>query len=174
MRDAIKLTIASLCIVGIFVCTVVSQKPSKTGLQRDAKLSDANGYEGWKKIELKSFSFYAPKDLKRIEQKCIDSECYYFKSEKFSLDVDVHIDTQYPTLATKFPDYREKYIEVGGAVAWIWAFKDERTSTYENGVRFMFRNDRNRAATMTVISKDSNVSSTAEKIFLSVEFKEKN
>lgn len=127
-------------------------------------------YKDWQKVELSSFKFYIPNNLKSKSVKCYEGNCYHFESEDLKLTVDVNTDAWRPTFERSYASYLSKFVQIGGRSAWIWHFEDEGIYKYISGVNFKFKEDKNYGMGIYLSSKTKNVSEVAEKIFNSVTF----
>lgn len=143
-------------------------KPLKTENQEQAN------YEGWQKIELNSFTFYTPIELKGGKKKCIEGGCYEYSNEDKSLllGIDINPDANRPTFERlKYPTYSEKFIPIDRACAWLWYFEDDEGYKYNSGVLFNFGENIDYRVGIYLFSKNENVKEMSEKIFKSVKFK---
>jgi hypothetical protein len=157
--------------VFVLLLSVVSVSIVNAQTTREAtQPSDLRQYEGWQKIDLGIFSFYAPKELRGGERRGIDSRAWKYESDNLILEIDAGLYSGYPTLEREKPSYREKFLRINGASAWIWFYEEEKSNfKYIGGVHFSFKG-LNEAITMSLSSKDSDGQKISEKIFMSVRF----
>lgn len=175
-----KKLIFSFLIIGIsFITSSAQQKPLKETPDEGVKIFDADKYKDWQKIELPNFSFSAPNDVKRFNEKkrCIDSECYDLKSEKFEIIIDHNFDAGRPTsFERRYESYQDKTFQVGKAFVWFWSFEKEiirPNHTYNFEIGALFQISENDRLGIYFFSDDKNSKDIAEKIVTSFQFKER-
>ena len=74
---------------------------------------DASKYEGWKKIEAKTFSFYGPQDLVGGQRRGIDTAVYRYENQQLRVSFDIG------SMANPAPRYPTKEVVVEGRDAQI-------------------------------------------------------
>jgi hypothetical protein len=173
MKSAILLAI--IFASSIIPCLAQKNADESSPIET-VKPFDAKNYKDWQEIKLfNKFSFYIPPSLKKKEFKGIHGVDYDFIDENLSLNIDTDLAAGYPTFEKQYPSYWEKYVWIDGAFAWIWSFEHDGVYKYETSVLFQFKNNnRDDLFGMYLFSKDKDIKEMAEKIFKSVQFKDKS
>lgn len=130
--------------------------------------------ENWKKINLPEFSFSVPKDIKDLQSTGIHSQIWQSESEDIFLSIELS-DYVFPSVGglKEKPTFREKFIEIDGKNAYLIFYKLEDPDEeykYASEIYFTFKNKK-RKLSLKVYSKSEDDRKIAEKIFLSVKFK---
>jgi hypothetical protein len=134
--------------------------------------------DGWKRIDLKAFSFYAPPDMKDQHARGIDSAVWRFRNRSITLDLDFGLYSNDLTFYSDQPEYRAEWTEIGGKKARIATLR-MRDESLANSLE----KDRNYVATvyfpdvhgarLTFWANcvDAAAQESAKKIFLTIKFK---
>ncbi len=177
MKNLIKFLFSILMVAGLTTATFSQEcKKYKEGEEikiEKVKKRRSKDYKDWQKIELNSFSFYAPKELKGGAEKCIEGGCYDFESNDLSLSIDINPDAGHATFEKEYQSYCEIFTRIDKANAWIWYFEQDKKYKYNAGVNFTFKNGGDYKIGMYLFSKSENIREISEKIFRSVKFKER-
>lgn len=122
--------------------------------------SDASKFEGWKKIEERTFSFYAPEDIKGGAKRGIDTAVYQYEGGGFIISFDIG------ALANPAPRFTSKEVTI-----------DSQTGLIAHGVRqsrLYVKLNKYTNFNMYVASGDPGRREIAEKMFMSLRFKAKD
>lgn len=131
---------------------------------------DADEYSGWEKFQMRGFSIYLPATFRRVETKCLDTECYEFASDFGVLKIDASPAAGYPTFEKKWPRFCEEFYWINDYFAWVWHIQRPNPPKYESGVLFSSNEKANSDVGMYLFSTNRDESDLARKIFKSVTF----
>jgi hypothetical protein len=135
---------------------------------------------GWRKVELKDFSFYIPSDMKERKVRGTDSEIWEFRSKGITLSIDYGVFS--PECASlDRPEYREERVVVDGRAAKVCAYRrsDKYDATYPEKDREYFTainfpdvwgGDSGSRLTFDAACLDSSTQETAKRIFQTIKF----
>jgi hypothetical protein len=164
-----------LCLSAIF--PQAQKLPTGGAIDEGLTIFDLRQYEGWQKIELGWFSFYLPKEVKRVEsgKRCWDSTCQSFESTEFVMKIDDSFDVRYPRYQRRFESYKDKTFRIGKAHAWLLFFqRADKPKKYEAGILFQPEEENGQRLKFTFLSDRADIMKTAEKIAISVHFKKRD
>jgi hypothetical protein len=165
MKSSINLALCLLLVVTSFSGIEAQQS------QAARITSDSNEYREWRKIDVGIFEFHAPKELKGGKRQGIDSRVWKYESADLVLDIDAGLYSGFPSVERTGATYREMFLTVDGASAWMWFYEDPKNELrYVSGANFSFKG-LNESVTIELNSKDIKGQEIAEKMFKSVKFK---
>ena len=163
-----------ICTVFLIVANLNAQdtkKNTKSEIVESKKCELGDKYSKYIQIETKKFSFCIPTELKKIEEKCRDSFCKTFESEKMTLRIDADPNAGIPVLERTFPCYTEESILIDGKKVWLWHYEEDREYKYVSGANFWSEKNKYYDLAVVLFYKDSDQKETAENIIKSVRFK---
>jgi len=137
--------------------------------------------DGWNKIELGDFSFYAPPDMKNRNVRGIDSAVWEFRNHSMTLNLDYGMYSNDLKSYVDQPEYRAEWLGIDGKKAVIatlrmrdkdMAASPEKDRKYIAAVYFPDVNSGEKTKlTFWASCVDSATQESAKRIFLSIKFK---
>lgn len=137
--------------------------------------------DGWTKIDLDSFSFFAPSDLKNQKVRGIDSTVWKFRNREMTLDLDYGRYSNDLQFYADQPDYHTEWLRIDGKKAKIasWRMSDayladcpKKGRGYVAAVYFPdLGGSGTTKLTFWASCIDSATRDSARKVFLSVRFR---
>jgi len=162
-------------LVVILLCSILANsqsggptKPAKEAKKKDGRSTVANYCRArFQLIRFSEIEFCIPEEFLKSKVRCVDSECARFESERFTLNIDAHIDASFPTTETNLATYTEEFIYMDWGSAWLWSYVSERKTNIA-GARYWFSETKNRIISMSMVSETKSVKEVAIEIFKSV------
>ncbi len=130
----------------------------------------------WQKIDLGTFSFQIPIEMKSRDAKGIDSAIWKYSDENSELVIDLGIYSAKPESYSDEPEYTEEKVVIGGKNAVIISFRDSEPNNedleYFTGIYFPKVDSRGTKLSFVIYSRNSKTNQAiARKIFNSIKFK---
>jgi hypothetical protein len=126
--------------------------------------------DGWKKIELKAFSFYAPPDMKNQNVRGIDSAVWEFRNRRMTVNLDYGMYSDDLEFHKDQPEYRTEWLRIDGKKAKVATLR--MSNNYIAAIYFPEVSDGGGTKlTFWASCVDSAMQESAKKIFLSIKFR---
>ena len=118
--------------VGLMTCAVIGSVAVRSHLSRAqvATPPPVTIPEGWKRIDLNDFSFYAPPDMKNQNVRGIDSAVWEFRNRALNLNIDYGMYSNDLKSYENQPEYKAEWLYIDGKKAKVATFRmsDEDTA----------------------------------------------
>lgn len=162
----IKTRISTLIIAGVLVasCLAVVRSP-----KQDIP-------KGWVKIDLASFSFYAPPDIRNQKVRGIDSAVWQFRNRNMTLNLDYGMYSDNLESYKDESEYHAEWVRIDGKSAKVVTLRNSTDASNKNrkyaaGVYFPEVSGPTTKLTVWAECVDVATRDSAKNIFFSIRFK---